>query len=266
MSSTEQDQGLSDAELVADVAEHVRHPREEPADSFVLHAPLELAARTALLPRVPEHARDAARERIVEIATQYEAFGPAIADPEPRDPGTPTEAAAALARAIDAGDLDEVDATAAALASVASGPELRALLAEAVVTRLSAAGHAPIFLYLLPRVAPRAGPRGAPPPPLARAPARQPDWRLTWHERRMRHRHLPASALHAAIAATPRLGSPGSDFIYPLMSQAEQSGVAPDLLADPVAGVAVADAVPVILRAAAWSMLVEPPDHAPYRS
>jgi hypothetical protein len=80
----------------------------------------------------------------------------------------------------------------------------------------------------------------------------------------MRRRRLPAEALHAAIAATPRLGSPGSDFIYPLMSQAEQRGVAPDLLADPVAGVPVADAIPVVLRAAAWSMLVEPPDHAPY--
>ena len=256
--------GRSDTELVGAVADELRHPREEPADSFVLHAPLELAARTALLPRVPDLARDAARERITEIATQYEAFGPAVVDPAPRDFDSPAAAAAALARAIDAGDLDEVDATATALASIASGAELRALLADAVVTRLSAAGHAPIFLYQLPRVAPRGELTAELLRPLARELARQPDWRLTWHERRRRHRRLPAEALHAAIAATPRLGSPGSDFIYPLMSQAEQSGVAPDLLADAVAGVPVADAVPVILRAAAWSMLVEPPDHAPY--
>ena len=43
---------LSDAELIAAVASVVRTPRADPADSFVLHAPLELAARAALLPRV----------------------------------------------------------------------------------------------------------------------------------------------------------------------------------------------------------------------
>ncbi len=53
--------------------------------------------------------------------------------------------------------------------------------------------------------------------------------------------HLPADGAGGADAASRR-----------------------ELLADPVAGVPVADAVPVILRAAAWSMLVEPPDHAPY--
>ncbi len=117
--------GRSDTELVSAVADELRHPREEPADSFVLHAPLELAARTALLPRVPDLARDAARVRITEIATQYEAFGPAVVDPAPRDFDSPPAAAAALARAIDAGDLDEVDATATALARVASAADLR---------------------------------------------------------------------------------------------------------------------------------------------
>ncbi len=51
---------LSDAELVAAVAAVVRTPRADPADSFVLHAPLELAARTALLPRVSPGSRAAA--------------------------------------------------------------------------------------------------------------------------------------------------------------------------------------------------------------
>ena len=47
-----------DAALVGYVADRVREPREQPADSFVLHAPLELLARTALLPWVsPRSAR-----------------------------------------------------------------------------------------------------------------------------------------------------------------------------------------------------------------
>jgi hypothetical protein len=48
------------------------------------------------------------------------------------------------------------------------------------------------------------------------------------------------------------------------MSQVEQTGVAADLLAQPLAGVDLAAGIPVVLRAAAWSMLVEPRDHASY--
>ena len=74
---------LSDAELVAAVASVVRTPRTDPADSFVLHAPLELAARAALLPRVAPGERSKARAQIAAIATAYDAFGPAA--PPPRD-------------------------------------------------------------------------------------------------------------------------------------------------------------------------------------
>ena len=68
---------LSDAELIAAVASVVRTPRTDPADSFVLHAPLELAARAALLPRVAPGERSAARAQIAAVATAFEAFGPA---------------------------------------------------------------------------------------------------------------------------------------------------------------------------------------------
>ena len=40
----------SDVEVVRYVAERVRMPRRDPANSFVLHAPLEVLARAALLP------------------------------------------------------------------------------------------------------------------------------------------------------------------------------------------------------------------------
>ncbi len=103
---------LSDAELVAAVAAVVRQPRVAPADSFVLHAPLELTARAALLPHVAPQARAAARRQIAAIASEFEAFGPGTAPPPHRDLTSLAEAAARLGAAITAGDLDEVDATA----------------------------------------------------------------------------------------------------------------------------------------------------------
>jgi hypothetical protein len=48
------------------------------------------------------------------------------------------------------------------------------------------------------------------------------------------------------------------------MSQVDTTGVAADLLARSVAGLDVHAASPVIQRAAAWSMLDEPADYAPY--
>ena len=51
---------LSDAELCEGVAGLLAVPRRAPADSFVLHAPLELLARTALLPLVHPASRERA--------------------------------------------------------------------------------------------------------------------------------------------------------------------------------------------------------------
>jgi hypothetical protein len=61
------------------------------------------------------------------------------------------------------------------------------------------------------------------------------------------------------------LGTPGSDFIFPIMHQAEESGLAPRLLSGLMGGPVDVGAVRRQLsRIAAWSMLQEPPDHAPY--
>ena len=259
------DDARSDAALVAAVGDVIRRPRVEPADSFVLHAPLELAARTALLPWVAPAARDEARQRLVELAASYSEAGDAVGDPAPRELTSLAAGADRLRDAIDAGDLDEVDATAAWLGRAASPSELRALLADALVPRLAAAAHAPIFLYLLPRVAPRGELTGELLRPLARELARAPEWRLTWHREVQRGSPpLAASELTAAIAATPRLGLPGSDFIFPIMSQVERAGVAAELLSDIVARVEPHAAARAILRAAAQSMLTEPPDFVPY--
>jgi hypothetical protein len=267
---TSLEDGSSDADLAGSVAETVSRPRVEPADSFVLHAPLELAARVALLPHVSAEGRNQARQQLRVLAREYDASGEAVGSPRPLEPESVAAAAGTLARAIDAGDLDAVDAGAAWLGTHASGAELRAHLTDAVLVRLAAAGHAPIFLYQLPRVAPRGELTSALLRPLARELARRPEWRLGWFDRadpappRPRPARAPGRVLWDAVAATPRLGVPGSDFIYPLMAQAEGSGVAADLLAGPVAAVDPIAGARVLLRAAALSMLQEPPDHAPY--
>src|SRR5512135_3680593 len=63
---------LSDEQLFAVAARVVSIPKREPADSFVLHAPLELLARRALLQAVEPDRRTAVREQIIRVAARYE--------------------------------------------------------------------------------------------------------------------------------------------------------------------------------------------------
>jgi hypothetical protein len=254
----------SDTELVADVADVVRVPRVEPASSFVLHAPLELAARAALLPLVAPAARDEARQRLVDLATGYAEAGEPLPQPRHVSFDSPAEAVAQLQVAIAAGDLERVDEIAAWIGATVPPNELRALLAADLAPSLAAAAHAPIFLYLLPRVSPNGEVTPELLRPLARELARAPEWRLSWHESIERSEAAPADALWDAIAGTPRLGLPGSDFIYPVMSQVERAGVASDLLGPVVGRVDRDAAARVILRAAARSMLDESDEYVPY--
>lgn len=104
---------LTDGELIARCAAVVDVPKEAPPNSFVLHAPLEVLARSILLPRVPEPGRAAARARLQWVADTYAAAGP------PEESSAPAE---------------PVDVT-------------------AMTRSLAAAGHAPILWSLRPRVA-----------------------------------------------------------------------------------------------------------------
>jgi hypothetical protein len=214
---------------------------------------------------VAPEARREARRRIAELGRAYEDAGDGVPEPPSRTFASDADAVARLGAAVDAGDLDEVDAVAAWLGRAASPVDLRTLLADLVVPRLSAAAHAPIFLFQLPRVSPRGELPATLLRPLVRELARFPDWRLTWHEDlHARSPDLHAGALFDAIAATRRLGLPGSDFIYPIMSQVEDQGIAADVLRDVVTRVPPRDAALAVMRAAASSMLQEPPEWAPY--
>jgi hypothetical protein len=258
---------LSDVELVAEVARTIARPKIAPADSFVLHAPLELLARAGLLRHLDPDARADARRRIVSLGHEYDAAG----EPVPAESRTtadspdksPDDVAATLVSAISEGDLDTVDRAAIALGTVADPAEIRKLLAEPVVASLAAAGHASILLYLLPRIAPGGEVTGT----LLRGPARElarhADWKLRWFEDV--EGTVGGGSLATALLDVPMLGVPGSDFIFPLMHQAEESGIAAKLLSGIVAAEPDVRVARVQLaRVAAWSMLQEPPDHAPY--
>ena len=70
-------------------------PKAAPANSFVLHAPLELTARVQLLRFVPDAVRPAALQRIDTLAAQYVTAGEQVITPLTVD--APPDAAALLA-------------------------------------------------------------------------------------------------------------------------------------------------------------------------
>ena len=239
-------------------------PKEAPANSFVLHAPLELLARALLLPLVRSSERARVEARIEWIAATYEASGDPVQEPEPATVDSVDDAVTRFLAALGAGELDDVDRFASWLGTHASARELQHELAEPVAASLAAAAHASILLYLLPRVASTHA--HAPLGTLLRGPARElarhPDWQLRWFEDP--DPLVPTNGdLTAALLDVPVLGPPGSDFIFPIMNQAEESGIAAKLLAG-VTGTDPTAAQRDLSRIAAWSMLQEPPDYAPY--
>jgi hypothetical protein len=269
-SSAQRTDPPSDAALVDATAATIAVPRARPADSFVLHAPLELLARAALLPMVEPAGRAAARDRLRSLATAFDGWAPGVEAPTGALASFEHAGAAldALRAALTDGDVDAADAAATWLSLRLDADEIRTTLADPVLPLLSAAAHGSIFLYHLPRVAPRSRDAARMLRSLVRELARHPGWELSWF------RDLPVasdgSAAHLAaeladrLARPPCAGDPGSDFIYPMMSLTERSGLAHAQLHDIVADIPLADATRVLLRTAAMSMLQDDPAHAPY--
>ncbi len=251
---------LPDTELVDAAAAVIGRPKETEPNSFVLHAPLELLARAALLDHVSPGVRHDVRLRIAWLAATYDAAGPGITV-TPAAFRTETAAVAALVDAIGAGEIAVAGAIGSWLGRNVDAPALTAAIGDAVVPSLAAAAHGPIFLHHLQRVASRSPVAGSLFANLARDLARHPGWELTWMDRARR----ADGDLVAALAATPVLGPPASNFIYPLMDQAESSGLAAE-----IAGGAVGPATDIraatiaIVRVATASMLLDDPAQAPY--
>jgi hypothetical protein len=260
----------SDARLVAQVGERLTVPRSEPAGSFVLHAPLELVARAALLPFVDPAQREQARRQITAIATEFEDSGPPVSEPAADGYDSVDASARHLLTAMDRGELDDVDHAARWLGRAASAAELQQLLTTGIIKRLAAAAHAPIFLFELPRISPRGEITGELLRGLARELGRAPEWQIHWLDDRYRGRAADANAspgaMFDAIASTPlgqREGN-ATPFIYPVMSRVDEQGIAVEQLGAVVDGTDIHERALTVLRAAAWSMLLEPGDHAPY--
>lgn len=254
---------LSDLALAEGVAAVLAIPRATVADgrsSFVLHAPLELLARAALLPLVEPSARPLARQRLVLLTDGYEASGPPLPPAQPGDFPSPAAAAASLATAVEDGDLDTVDQAATWLADHAGIRALAPLLAPTSLDRLSAAGHANIYLALLARPAP--SPLGATLlRPIARALAVGAGARIT----------IPplvaggdANSLARAVASGPGLGPADTPGIGPTVLRAQDGGAFDGLRNG--TGPFAAPPVPpgALLRVAARTMLQGDPAHAPY--
>lgn len=251
---------LADAALVDAVAAVLSIPRADLPNSFVLHAPLELLARAALLPRVSPETREAARLRIVGIAAGFEAFG-LPAEPSEATFVTIGDATDAVVGALAAGDLDSAAAAGEYLGRNLDAERLSALVTDALAPSLAAAAHGPIFLHHLPRAAPASALTGAMFGTLAREVARHPDWRIDWTEN-----GLDGSGdLTAALATTPVQGRPESTFIHPLVTAVTDTGLAQDVVGPTVGpSTDLALATRSILRIASASMMLDDPNEAPY--
>ncbi len=254
--------------LIAEAAATLSSPCQEPADSFALHAPLELMARVGLLAHVGSQTREAAYNRIVALSEKYRKIASVASPVEQVVFDSCAQGAEVLAQALHLGDLVTVDQVTSWLVASAPQAELRLLLGDVVVDSLAAAGHGPIGLYLLDRVA------GLPASLLTgtlHEMARRPNWRVRWFRSppgtgaiaRASSNATEAGGLEDRLRALPHLGRPGSDFIYPLMTQAENSGAAAAAMTDCLWSDPRMVAR-VLARAAAWSMLHDDPTQAPY--
>lgn len=252
----------TDDALIAFVSDSLARPKVAPADSFILHAPLEVLARILLLRRVAPADRDEARRRLFWVASTYAGAGEELPDPAPGGPeSAPADVAVRLVTALEAGDLDDIDRYSWALASRADPAALRRLLGPTVARSLAAAAHGSIFLSLLGRAQPGSGGLALALRSLARELGRHPDWKLRWFEDP--GEASPPASLVEALLDVPVLGPAGNNSIQPIMAQAEDSGLAPSLLSGVAEGPPDLPRVRAeISRLAAWSMLQERSGHA----
>lgn len=248
-------QTLDDTSLVARTARQLVPSAVE--SSFLIHAPLELLARAALLPLVPEAHREAARGRIVAIGERYlREFRPA-ATPAPLEFEDAEQAMHALRRGLDEPNTELVDSAVNWLAARHDVKTLRRRLLPLVIDRVGLAAHAPILFAELPRLADRldglAGLLRAPMHTLAKEPG-------TVISRLESDAELSAQTLEHRLGNTPHVAIDSSS-IAPRL-RAVQPLVKPLL-----AGVERLSTEVVrrsLLRVAAQSMLEDDPAGAPY--
>lgn len=243
-----------ESDVVVQAVKVLSVPRSAPADSFVLHAPLELMARVGLLSFVERDQRDPVLERIQSLAAAYDTWGPPVDPPTPIEFTTVETCAAAVASAIARRDLEALDSALVWFTDRATAADARRLLGEAVADATAAAGHVPIGLHLLDHCSLSTGLLRGPLRELARYPERRVRW---FHDAEPR----PGGDLAEVLRRVPREGSPSR--IFPLMANVEDSGWAAEV-GSVATGCTLADATRTLLRAAVWSMVHDDAAHAAY--
>jgi hypothetical protein len=271
---------LPDQQLIEAVIAVITPPKMARPSSFVLHAPLELLARAALLPyvRINTQTRAQARRQIAAVAVRYAHAGPAVENPKGNYTGIET-ALPALINGLREGDANGVDAALLFLLPRVPLLALRKALIDEIVPRLGAAGHAPILLAALARELNTGANRYPNMGGLLRAPLRtlagSPELRLSWYEASVdcivpsvvplvvHNASHVGSALFDCLAAPARVLLPSTS-IAPMLMAVEQNGDAARLLQEPLMGLSPQRATQVLLRVAAQAMLQDDPAEAPY--
>ena len=252
---------LSDAELLRAACRLLSIPRSGEANSFTLHAPLELMARAQLLPLVSAQWREPARQRIARVAAAWSATD-RPAEPSD-DTASEVEPLPALTEAVRHGDPETADRAFVALCARRGQDQVVDDIVDVLLPRLGGAAHGAIFLELLPRF--RA--TGINPALMARTLIRDianhPDHRLRWFDQ-------PRPEVADGVSLTDRLVSPAADsepsshYVQPTMALVDESGLAHRTLADVTPGLSIAEARRQLLPIAAMSMLQDAPANAPY--
>lgn len=258
----------SDLELLRLASEVVAVPRRE-VTSFVMHAPLELMARYRLLSCVHPESRELARLQLLRFAALYAQTGEAQPTVRLGEGLGPDALAKRLLEALEQGSADDAQGLAAILGTCADAPFLARALGQAMLQRLGAAAHGPIFLYLLLKLEPPAAAVAAPMlAPLARLLATQCDQRLTWTSPNSGESGtFDPMALERALLAAPR--RPFAGGIAPIMRSAEDHRIPQRVIGPRVPGVIASDAAieqgfAAVCRVAALTMIEEGPREAKY--
>ena len=252
---------LPDKALIAAAIAVITPPKIAQPSSFVLHAPLELLARVALLPYLAAEAYPQARRQLAAVAVRYTHAGPSIDDPKITHTSTDT-ALSVLIGSLDEGNADGVDSALLFLLPRMPLFDLRRALVDHIAPCLGAAGHAPILLAAL------AANNGFNASRLLRAPLRtltaSADVRLTWFQTKERTAtSIDETTLFDRLVAPPRVAA-SSTSIAPMVLAVEQSGDATRLLQEPIRALSAQNAEQILLRVAAYSMLQDDPTQAPY--
>ena len=251
---------MTDAELLDAACQLLSTPRDEAADSFALHAPLELMARAQLLPMVSMQRREAARRRIAHIAVTWSTTG---APTDPADDTAPVEKPLdALREALRHGDPETADRAFVSLCARRGQDQIVDDLVDIVLPQLGGAAHGAIFLELLPRFRPARTNPALMARTLVGDIARHPDWQMRWFDQ-----PRPAAS---EVSLTDRLVSPAADrepsshFVQPTMALVDDTGLAHRMLADVTQHMSIEAARRELLPIAAMSMLQDEPTSAPY--